>query len=71
MLKSENKYERAENYCILFLLVGSFTLTAGIGMTAINTKGISAILAMLGSFIAFLSTIALIFTWLIKEFFGE
>jgi hypothetical protein len=71
MLKSENKFERTENYCILFLLVGSVILSLGIGLTVISTKGISAILAMLGSLIAFLSTIALIFTWLIKELFGE
>ncbi|MDI6826003.1 MAG: hypothetical protein QMD36_02275 [Candidatus Aenigmarchaeota archaeon] len=70
-LKSKNKYERAESYCIVFLLAGSIMLSAGIGLTVINPKGISAILAMLGSFIAFLSTVALIFTWLAKEFFGE
>ena len=71
MLKSENKYERVESYCILFLLVGSLMLSFGIGLTVINTKGISAIFAMLGSLIAFLSTVALIFTWLIQEFLGE
>jgi hypothetical protein len=71
MLKSKDKYERAENYCILFLLVGSFMLSAGIGLTIITPKGIPAILAMLGSLIAFLATVALIFTWLAKELFGE
>lgn len=71
MLKTGNKYERTESYCILFLLTGSIMLSAGIGLTIISTKGIPAILAMLGSLIAFLSTVALIFTWLIQELFGE
>ena len=71
MLKTGNKYERIESYCILFLLTGSIILSAGIGLTVISPKGIPAILAMLGSLIAFLSTVALIFTWLIQELFGE
>lgn len=71
MFKGENKYEKAEGYCILFLLVGAFMLSGGIGLTILNPKGISAILAMLGGFISFLATIGLIFTWLFKELFGE
>lgn len=71
LLKGKNKYERAEGYCIVILLIGAFTMSAGIGLTIFNPKGISAILAMLGSFIAFIATIALIFTWLIQELFGE
>lgn len=71
MLRSESKYEKAEGYCILFLLVGAFTLSSGIGLTIFNPKGVSAILAMLGSLISFLATVGLIFTWLFKELFGE
>ena len=71
MLKSGNKFEKAEGYCIVLLLVGALMLSAGIGLTTIDPKGISAILAMLGSLIAFLSTVALIFTWLAQELFGE
>jgi uncharacterized protein (DUF697 family) len=71
MLKSGNKFEKVEGYCIVVLLAGSLMLSVGMGLTAISTKGISAILAMLGSLIAFLATIALIFTWLAKELFGE
>lgn len=71
MLKSGNKYERAESYCIAFLIVGSIILSSGIGLTVITPKGIPAILAMLGSLIAFLSTIALVFVWLVQEFLGE
>jgi hypothetical protein len=71
MLKSGNKFERAEHYCIIVLLVGAIMLSTGIGLTAIEPKGISAIIAMLGSLIAFLATVALIFTWLTQELFGE
>lgn len=71
MLKNGSKYERAEGYCIVVLLIGAIMLSAGIGLNVIGTKGISAVFAMLGSFIAFLATIALILTWLVQELFGE
>ena len=71
MLKTGTKYERAESYSIVILLAGTLILSTGIGLTVINPKGISAILAMLGSLITFLSTITLIFIWLTKEFIGE
>jgi len=70
-LKGKNKYETAENYSILFIIVGAIILSSGIGLTILSPKGISTILAMLGSLIAFLSTVALIFVWLIKEIFGS
>ncbi len=71
MLKSKSKFEKAEGYCIVFLIVGALMLSSGIGLTIITPKGIPAILAMLGALIAFLSTAGLIFTWLLKEMFGE
>ena len=71
MLKSKKKLERVESYCIIVLLGGAIMLSAGIGLTAINPKGISATITMLGSLIAFLATVALILTWLIQELFGE
>jgi hypothetical protein len=71
MLKGENKYEKVEGYCIMVLLAGALMLSAGIGLSALNPKGISAILAMLGSFISFIGTVGLIFTWLVQELFGE
>jgi len=60
-----------EGYCILILIVGAIMLSAGIGLTVISTKGIPAILAMLGSLISFLATAALLFVWLFKELQGE
>ena len=70
-LKGKNKYETAENYSILFIVIGAIILSSGIGLTVLGSKGIFAILAMLGSLIAFLSTVALIFVWLVKEIFGS
>jgi uncharacterized Tic20 family protein len=70
-LKGKNKYETAENYSILFILIGAVMLSVGIGLTTFNPKGIFTVVAMLGSFIAFLSTVALIFVWLVKEIFGS
>jgi len=71
MLKSKNKYEKAEWYCILSLIIGVLILSLGIGLSILNPKGISAILAMLGSLFSFLATVALIFVWLIKELKSE
>ena len=71
LLKGKTRYEKAENYCIMILIVGAVMLTTGIGLTIISTKGIPAILAMLGSFISFSATVALIFVWLFKELQGE
>jgi len=71
MLKSKNKYERAEGYTILVMIAGTLMLTLGIGLTIIKTSGISAILAMLGALISFLGTVGLIGVWLTKEVLGE
>ena len=70
-LKGENKLETAENYCILFIFIGAITLSTGIALNIISTKGITTILAMLGALISFLFTVALIFVWLLKEFRRE
>ena len=71
LFKGKTRYEKIEGCCILILIVGAIMLSAGIGLTAISTKGIPAILAMLGSLISFLATIALIFVWLFNELRGE
>ena len=67
-LRGKDKYETLENYSILFIFVGGVMLSAGVSLTGFSTKGVSAILAMLGSLIAFLATTILIIIWLIKEF---
>ena len=67
-LKGKDKYETVENYSIAAILIGGLILSSGMALTAIATKGIPAILAMLGSLISFLGTVVLVFSWLAKEF---
>lgn len=67
-LKGNDRFGTLENYSILFIFIGAIILSTGIGLNVLNPKGLSAVLAMLGSLIAFISTIALILVWLIKEF---
>ncbi len=67
-LKGKDKYETVENYSIAVILIGGLILSSGMALTAIATKGIPAILAMLGSLISFLGTVVLVFSWLVKEF---
>jgi len=67
-LKGKDKIETIENYCILFIFLGGIMLSLGIGFTVISTKGIPVILAMLGAVVSFLSTVALVFTWVAKDF---
>ena len=71
LFKGKTRYEKIEGYCIMVLVAGALMLSVGIGLTVISTKGIPAILAMLGSLISFLATVALIFVWLFKELQGE
>lgn len=66
-LKSNSRFETLENFSILFIVIGALTLSLGMGLTAISTKGIPTIIAMVGSLISFISTGLLIFTWLAKE----
>jgi hypothetical protein len=68
MLKGSDKYETTENCALAGVLVGALVLSSGIGLSALNTKGIPAILAMMGSLIAFLSTVILIVVWVVKDF---
>jgi len=70
-LKGKDKIETAENYSILFIFIGAIILSFGIGTSVISTKGFSAILAMLGAVISFLSTVSLVAVWVIKEFEKE
>lgn len=71
LLKGKTLYEKIEDYCMIFLIVGAIMLSVGIGLTVISAKGVSAILAMLGSLISFLATVALIFVWICKELQGK
>ena len=71
MIKSKKKLEKMEGYSIVFLIAGSLIMSSGIGLTVVSTKGIPAIMTMLGALIAFLATVSLVFTWLLQEMLGD
>jgi len=71
MIKSKKKLEKIEGYIIVFLIAGSLIMSSGIGLTVVSTKGIPAIMTMLGALIAFLATVSLVFTWLLQEMLGD
>lgn len=71
MLKSKNKFEKAEGYAILALLSSSLILSLGIGLTSLSTKGMPALLAMLGALFSFLSAVALIIIWVWEDMVKE
>lgn len=66
-LKGSTRLETLENYSIAGIIIGVVLFASGVGLSAISTRGISAILTILGSFVSFLFTIILIFVWLLKE----
>ena len=70
-LKGKNKFDTMENYSIAGVVVGALMFTAGIGMTAINTQGVSVVIVMIGALVSFLSSVALILSWLFKSMFAD
>ena len=70
-LKSSNKFETLENYSMLGIIFGALVFAGGIGLTAITTSGIPAIITMFGAVIAFCASVFLVFVWLAKEIFGK
>ena len=71
MLKGKDKYETLENYLIGLIVLGAVLFGAGIGMSAISTKGFSTITSMIGIFASFIFTVALVFLWVAKDIFGN
>lgn len=69
-LKGKDKFEFVENCCILGVVIGIVIFSSGFLLAIINPKGLSAILLMSGSALSFISTVALVFSWLIKEFYS-
>ena len=67
MLKGSTKLDTMENLSIGFIVLGGLVLAAGIVLSAWQTQGLAAILAMAGTLVSFLATAALIFIWLVKE----
>lgn len=67
MLKGRTKLDTLENWSVASIVLGGLTLAAGITLSAWWTQGLPALLTMAGTFVSFLSTVALIFIWLAKE----
>ncbi len=66
-LKGKDKLETCENISIILIFIGGLILSVGIGSTIITPKGFTVILAMVGAFISFVSTLILIVIWFLKE----
>ena len=66
-LKGNTRAESMENYSILAIVTGAILLSAGIGLTAVSSKGIPVIMAMAGALISFLAIVVLIILWLVQE----
>ena len=69
-LNGKNGLETAENYSMAGVLVGAALFAAGIGLAVISPAGPSAMLAMIGAIVSFVSAVALVFSWLAKEISG-
>lgn len=70
-LKGSNRYDTAENYSITGVLGGAALFAIGVGLAVLSPAGVSAMLAMFGSIVSFVSAVALVFVWLAKELFGK
>jgi len=66
-LRGKDKYETAENYSIAGIAVGVVLISMGFLLTTFYPKGIPVILLMIGSFLSFIFTVAIVFVWLLKE----
>lgn len=71
MLKGKGRYETLENYLIALIVLGAVVFGAGMGLSAINTQGFSTVTAMIGIFVSFIFTVALVFVWVAKDIFGQ
>ena len=70
-LKGKNKFETAEHYSMLCVVLGALVFAGGVGLTALSTSGISVIITMLGALVSFCAAVLLVFVWLAKEIFGK
>lgn len=70
-IRGKDRFETVENFSILFIAIGSITLAVGMVIAGLNTVGLGPIMAMMGTLIAFLATVVLIYNWLAKDFFSD
>lgn len=69
--KGRNKYETIENYSILGAVFGALAFAGGVGLTALNTTGMSVVIIMMGALLSFLSSVVLVFSWLLRAMFMD
>lgn len=69
--KGKDRFETAENYSMAGVVVGAILFSLGVGLSAFSPAGAAAIIAMLGAVASFVSSVALVFSWLAKDLFGS
>lgn len=69
-LQGKDRAETLENYSILFIVIGALSLSFGIGLSILSEK-VSVVFSVFGAWIVFISTVALIVNWMMKEFGSE
>jgi hypothetical protein len=69
--RGRDRFETAENYAISGVVVGAIIFSLGIGLATFSPAGIPTIVAMLGAVVSFVSSVALVFSWLAKDLFGK
>ena len=69
--RGKDRFETAENYSMAGIVAGAVVFSLGIGLSMFSPAGAAAILAMLGAIVSFVSSVALVFSWLAKDLFGS
>jgi len=69
--RGKDRFETAENYSIAGVVIGAVLFALGVGLAAFSPAGVPAMLAMLGAVVSFVSSVALVFSWLVKDLFGK
>ena len=71
LFKRENKTKlgKAEEILVVVLVVGAVLLSAGLLLSIYAPQGASALAAMIGAALAFISLVGLVAVWFAKEGF--
>ncbi|MFH1623240.1 MAG: hypothetical protein ABIA12_01850 [Candidatus Aenigmatarchaeota archaeon] len=69
--KGKDRFETAENYSMAGVVAGAVLFSLGVGLAAFSPAGVPAVLAMIGAVASFVSSVALVFSWLAKDLFGS
>ena len=67
MLKGKDRMDTFERWTIFLIFVGLGLFSLGTFVAIFIQRGIPVIIALLGSFIAFIFTILLILVWLLQD----